>query len=300
MIQFAGENRVPSPVAGQKHNLARTDAPAKILVGWFAERRRYPAPALPLDAFHLVKPAAANDTDFHGPTRLLMRIRTRIASGYGIWRRRARRFISERFCRRENTSEAKGPRDQGGPDCVTTLRRAGFLLLPRAAACHDNVTDESSVRAPVDAHAVQGRLGRYVHRDLGAPDHGERIGIAEEVIWFPGGLQVRLRGDGIDGAAIRLPGLKGPLIDGGIHLTAIVQDATPLRLLARFDETWDRQGGQQSNNCDDYHYFDQRETLVIPFEIIISHKSLCSPKYDVNYCCSHGYNPAALEMPIAN
>ena len=49
MIQFAGENRVTATVARQEYDLAFADSPGKILVRRVAERRRYPAPALPLD-----------------------------------------------------------------------------------------------------------------------------------------------------------------------------------------------------------------------------------------------------------
>src|ERR1035437_10562664 len=115
MIQFARKNRVTPPVARQEHDLAFADSPGKILVRRLAERRCHPAPALPLDAFHLVKPAAANDADFHGPTRLLMRIRTRIASGYGIWRRRARRFTYGKFSRWKEVSKATALRSFENP-----------------------------------------------------------------------------------------------------------------------------------------------------------------------------------------
>src|SRR6202030_404044 len=129
----------------------------------------------------------------------------------------------------EGSLGSNGSQDLREPICVTPLRRAGFPVFPRVAACHDEATAESLVRAPVDADASQGRLGGCVYRDLGAPDHGQRKGIPEEVIWIPSGLQVRLRGDGIDGVAILLAGFKGPLVDGGVHLAAIVQDAASLR-----------------------------------------------------------------------
>src|SRR5882724_5105518 len=126
---------------------------------------------------------------------------------------------------------------------VTTLRRAGFPVFPRAAACHNEVTDESSVRAPVDAYASQSGLGRCVDRNLGPADHGDAIGVAEQVICIPRGFQISLRTGRIDGGAIRLAGFQRPLVDGRVHLAAIVQDAAALRLLARLDKTWNCQRG---------------------------------------------------------
>ena len=102
----------------------------------------------------------------------------------------------------EGWAGGNGTRDLQEPIAVTTLRRAGFPVFPRVAARHNEVTDEPSVRTPVDAHAIQGRLGCRVDRNLGASDDGDGKGVAEQVIWLPGGLQVSLRADGIDGSAI--------------------------------------------------------------------------------------------------
>ncbi len=60
----------------------------------------------------------------------------------------------------------KALRDGTVRNRVTPLRRAGFPLLPRATACHD----ELLVSAPVDAHAVEGCLGCCTYPDLGGAD----------------------------------------------------------------------------------------------------------------------------------
>src|SRR5207244_1380520 len=65
VIQFAWENLVAAPVSRKKYDLAATDAARDKLIRRFAERRRHRHPSLPLDSFHLVQAAAADDADLH-------------------------------------------------------------------------------------------------------------------------------------------------------------------------------------------------------------------------------------------
>jgi hypothetical protein len=106
-----------------------------------------------------------------------------------------------------------------------------------------------------------------------APDMRSRVVPALNACHVPG-LTVSdalSLGRGIDGGAIRYPGVDRPLVDGSICLTAVIHDASPLRWLAGFHKAGNCQSRQPSNNCDHYLYFNQGKTLVIPFESMASH-----------------------------
>ena len=65
MIQFARQDFVPATMSGQKDDVLPAKPPRQKLVRRFAERCRHRDPPFPLDACHLIQPAAANHTKFH-------------------------------------------------------------------------------------------------------------------------------------------------------------------------------------------------------------------------------------------
>src|ERR1700733_10368256 len=99
------------------------------------------------------------------------------------------------------------------------------------------------VRTPVNTNSGQRTLGRGRNGDLPGPHVVKRVVISEQVSGFPRCLQVGCRASRIDGSTVSLACLKGPLVNGGVLLTAVIENTATLGLFAGFDKARDRESG---------------------------------------------------------
>jgi hypothetical protein len=59
------------------------------------------------------------------------------------------------------------------------------------------------------------------------------------------------------------------LVNGGVHLTAVIHNAAALRLFTSFDETRDRERGEQPNDGNHNHDFYQGERRAVFADFVI-------------------------------
>ena len=268
VVQFAGEDGVGAAVTGEEDEVAIGEASREEVVGGFAKRGGQTDPALLVEAVHLVETAAADDADFH--------------DGDGAMRESPMRCMITRI----DYPGTKGKtiqirrrhdgRDGGGWTRAEwrerTLRCRESDAFPSTAASRWWQTAGSLVDSPVDADTGQGTLGGGADLDLTRAGHASAAPlVAEQVDGFPCRLQVGAGGHGIDGGAIGDAAIDGPLVDGGVHLAAVIHDAAALGLLAGLDEAGDGERGQEADNCDDNHNFDQGEGLAVATEDAAAH-----------------------------